>query len=95
MDKNNKISEEKLKKYLTITEKAFEKASESINKKKQNDAREILDMTKRYISDAKFFREKSDFVNAFAALNYAHGWLDAGSRLGIFTVKDNKLFVIK
>jgi hypothetical protein len=34
-------------------------------------------------------------VNSFAALNYAHGWLDSGVRLDIFKVRDNKLFTIK
>jgi len=28
-------------------------------------------------------------------LNYAHGWLDAGARLGIFDVKgDSRLFTV-
>ena len=44
--------------------------------------------------DAKHFKEKGDFVTAFAALNYAHGFLDAGARLGVFDVKDNKLFAV-
>jgi hypothetical protein len=34
-------------------------------------------------------------VNAFAALNYAHGWLDAGARLGLFDVDhDSTLFTV-
>ena len=41
------------------------------------------------------FEENKDFVNAFAALNYAHGWLDSGVRLDIFEVKDDKLFTVK
>ena len=40
-------------------------------------------------------KEKADLVNAFAALNYAHGWLDAGVRLDIFETDDNKLFTVK
>ena len=31
----------------------------------------------------------------FAAINYAHGWLDSGVRLSIFKVKDNKLITVK
>jgi len=38
--------------------------------------------------------KKQDIVNAFACLNYAHGWLDCGARLGIFKVADNRLFVV-
>jgi hypothetical protein len=33
-------------------------------------------------------------VNVFAAVNYAHGWLDCGARLKIFDVRDDKLFTI-
>ena len=56
---------------------------------------DFLDMAKRYYSDAKHFQEKGDVVLAFAALNYAHGWLDAGARLGLFDVDgDNVLFTV-
>ena len=41
------------------------------------------------------FKSKKDFVNAFAAVNYAHGWLDSGVRLGVFNVSDRELFTIK
>ena len=54
----------------------------------------MLDMVERYVSDARHFEEKGDFVNAFAALAYAHGWLDAGARIGIFDVHDSRLFVV-
>ena len=52
-------------------------------------------MVGNYISDAKYFEKQEDFVNCFAALNYAHGWLDSGVRLNVFDVKDDKLFTIK
>ncbi len=29
------------------------------------------------------YTEEGDVVNAFACVNYAHGWLDAGARLGV------------
>ena len=54
--------------------------------------KEFIDMIERYLSDAEHFQKKGDLVNAFAALNYAHGWLDAGARLGIFDVHDSELF---
>lgn len=91
----DQITEEKLKKYFKITGSAFDKASkskESINI--ENARNEFLDMADRYIKDAFYFYEKKDFVNAFAALNYAHGWLDAGARIGLWKVKDNKLFAV-
>ena len=91
----NKITKEKLKKYFSITEKALKISKKSVIKSKETHAKEIIEMVSNYLSDAKHFQSKGDFVNAFAAINYAHGWLDAGVRLDVFVVKDNKLFTIK
>ena len=52
-------------------------AKKSFAKRKENYVREIIEMVENYLSDAKHFEEKQDFVNSFAAINYAHGWLDA------------------
>ncbi len=90
----NKITVDKLDKYFKITETALEEATKNIFDKKKNEANEILEMVKNYVSDAHHFKDKDDFVNAFAALNYAHGWLDSGVRLKIFDVHDNKLFTV-
>ena len=92
---NDKITKEKLEKYFSLTATALEKVKESIFPGKEKEAKEIIDMVSNYLSDAKHFEKSSDFVNAFAALNYAHGWLDSGVRLEIFDVKDDKLFTIK
>lgn len=91
----DKITKEKLKKYFSMTEKALAMAKKSIAKKKIKEAHAILDMAERYYKDALWFQEKKDFVNAFACLNYSHGWLDCGSKLGIFNVKDPRFFVLK
>jgi len=91
----DKITKEKLEKYFNLTSTALEKVKESIIKGKEDHAKEIIEMVKNYLSDAKHFENNQDFVNAFAALNYAHGWLDAGVRLDIFETKDDKLFTIK
>jgi len=91
----DKITKEKLKKYFKITSKALEIVKKNIIKGKENYAKEIINMVENYISDAKYFKNKKDFVNAFAALNYAHGWIDSGVRLDVFDVKDDKLFTIK
>ena len=91
----DKITEEKLEKYFSVTETALALAEKSGNRTDLVKEREdFLDMIKRYISDAKHFKEKKDIVNAFAALNYAHGWLDSGARLGIFDVHDSKYFTV-
>jgi len=87
---NKVISEEHLDKYIALTTKAIDKVK-IVNKKGED----MLDMATRYLSDAKHFKDKNDYVNSFACINYAHGWLDAGARLGFFDVGgDNKLFTV-
>lgn len=91
----NKIEKEKLEKYFKLTSDALQKVKKNIIKGKENYAKEIIEMVENYLSDAKHFESKKDFVNAFAAINYAHGWIDSGVRLDIFNVKDSKLFTVK
>ena len=91
----DKITIDKLEKYFNLTSKALEEVKKNIIKGKENYAKEIIEMVENYLSDAKHFQKKGDFVNAFAALNYSHGWIDSGVRLDIFNVKDDKLFTIK
>jgi hypothetical protein len=93
--KKDRISLEKIEKYERLTSEALEIAKSSIISKKRKEAKEIVEMVSNYLSDAKYFKKKGDFVNAFAALNYAHGWLDSGVRLGVLNVKDDELFTIK
>ncbi len=92
----NTIADEKLNKYFDITGKALKKIKIAKEKKIiwKEAASDFLDMAQRYYDDAKYFKEKGDVVTAFAALNYAHGWIDAGARIGLFDVKDNKLFTV-
>jgi len=89
------ITLEKIEKYFNLTEKALKEVKKNIIKGKENHAKEIIEMVENYLSDAKHFKKKGDYVNCFAALNYAHGWLDSGVRLDVFDVKDDKLFTIK
>jgi len=91
---SDKITLEKIKKYKELTEKALKIAKKKIAKGKGREAKEIIEMVSNYLSDSGYFEKKRDYVNAFAALNYCHGWLDAGARLKIFKVKDNRLFTI-
>lgn len=90
------ITDQKLENYFNITGQALKKAKENISKdnSKKDSALEFLDMAQRYFKDAKYFKEKDDYVNAFAALSYAHGWLDAGARIKLFDVKDSRLFTV-
>lgn len=92
---NNKITQEKLEKYFSITKEALDKAKNALDAQRKEQAEDFLDMASRYYYDARyFFSEKKDAVLAFAALNYAHGWLDAGARTGLFKVKDSRLFTV-
>jgi hypothetical protein len=84
----NIITKQKLEKYFLLTSTALKEVKKNVIKGKENYAKEIIDMVENYLSDAKHFEKNQDFVNAFAALNYAHGWLDSG-------VKDDKLFTVK
>lgn len=91
----NRITKEKLDKYRSMTAKAVEIVKNYIAKGKRKEAKEIIDMVENYLSDSEYFEKKKDLVNAFAAINYCHGWLDTGARLGIFDVKDDGLFTVK
>ena len=89
------VTEEKIEKYLELTKKALTKAKKSFDKKRKKEAEIIYDMAERYYKDALYFKNKEMLVTAFAAVNYAHGWIDSGSKLWLFKVKDNKIFVVK
>ncbi|RMD58459.1 DUF357 domain-containing protein [Candidatus Woesearchaeota archaeon] len=91
------ITEEKLEKYFDVTGRALAKVKlvDTINVDAKSAGKDFLDMAQRYFDDARHFQEKGDYVNAFAALNYAHGWLDAGARIGLFDVDhDSTLFTV-
>jgi len=91
----DKITKQKIEKYFNLTETALKEVKKNVIKGKEKYAKEIIEMVSNYVSDARHFEKKGDLVNCFAALNYAHGWLDAGVRLDIFDVKDDRLFTVK
>lgn len=88
--------EKKYEKYLKMTEKALKKIkiNEKLNKEYNKAGNDFLDMAKRYYEDSIYFKKKNDLINAFAAINYSHAFLDAGARLKVFKVKDSKLFMV-
>lgn len=91
------MTEEKLKDYLEKTRKGLEIAKIAVPERSYlyRLAEDFLRMANAYYSDALHFYQQGDFVNAFACVNYAHGWLDAGARLGLFDVaKDERLFTL-
>lgn len=88
------VTKEKLTKYFEVTQRALKKVKEAPENLNITDAtrKEFIEMVENYVKDATHFKDKGELVTAFAALNYAHGWLDAGARIGIFDVHDSKLF---
>jgi uncharacterized protein len=92
--KVNIVCSRRIDKYRKLTTKALGIVKKNIANGKEKEANEIIEMVSCYLSDSEYFEKQGHFVNAFAALNYAHGWLDAGARLKIFNVKDRKLFTV-
>ncbi|MEM0448736.1 MAG: DUF357 domain-containing protein [Methanomassiliicoccales archaeon] len=93
----DRITEEKLSNYLDKTKRALSKARIAAPPRSFNRrlAESFLDMAKSYFEDAQHFSQKGDYVNAFACVNYAHAWLDAGARIGLFDVgEDDQLFTL-
>lgn len=91
------VTKKKIAHYFDITGRAIKKVKIAKEKKInwKASAEDFFDMAKRYYEDAKHFQQRGDIVTAFAALNYAHGWLDAGARLGLFDVEgDSTLFTV-
>jgi uncharacterized protein len=96
---NSKVTKEKLDKYFLLTDTAFKmaKVKKDLPRKDQKKCEQFLDFCIRYVTDAEHFKEKGDYVTSFAALNYAHAWLDAAAVAGWLTIthKDrNKYFTI-
>jgi len=97
LGRSSEISQERLEKYLLITDKALNKLKIAAPERSymRELAENFLEMAESYSSDAKKFAKDGDLVNAFACINYAHGWLDCGARLGLFDVGgDDQLFTL-
>ncbi len=93
----NVITDEILDKYFKITERARKKIKIAPPQSSHlySIAEDFLNMADSYIQDSKYFREKGDYIRAFGAVYYAHAWLDAGARLGLFDVgDDHELFTL-
>ena len=93
----DRITPEVLDRYFDLTSRALEKAKivAPIDSHLREVAEDFYNMAKSYFEDARYFREKGDFVRALGAVYYAHAWLDAGARLGLFDVEgDHELFTL-
>lgn len=97
MDVVNEITDERMKKYLDTTSKAISKVKIASPPRSHFNklANDFLSMAMSYFADAKAFAKDGNYVLAYGAVNYAHGWLDAGARLGFFDVnEDDDLFTL-
>jgi uncharacterized protein len=91
------ISSEKLDRYIDITRQALDKLKVAAPERSfgRRMADDFLTMARSYYDDARHFRSTGDYVNAFASVNYAHGWLDCGARIGLFDVGgDDRMFTL-
>ncbi len=94
---NEDLRREKVENYLSRTKKALSMVK--ITAPERSHARRVAEdffqMAQNYTKDAEHFLSQGNLVNAFACVNYAHGWIDAGARLGLFDVDTNdKLFTL-
>ena len=95
--RNDRITAEKIARYLDTTQRALGKVKIIAPPRSfaARAAANFLDMARRYYDDALHSHANGDDVQAFAQVNYAHGWLDAGARLGVFDVgEDDVLFTL-
>ncbi len=51
-----------------------------------NQSKEFYDFAKTYFEDGRYFFKKEKFIEAFEAAVIAWAYLDAGLKLGFFTV---------
>jgi hypothetical protein len=74
-----------LEKYLRLTAAALEKVRPGVPARSflTGASDDFLTMARSYLADARHFLANGDVDRALAAVSYAHGWLDAGVRLGL------------
>jgi len=74
-----------LEKYLRLTREALAKVTPAAPERSflRGASDDFLSMARSYLADAEHFSAAGDLDRALAAASYAHGWLDAGVRLGL------------
>jgi len=74
-----------LEKYLRLTREALARVSAAAPARSflRGASDDFLAMARSYLADAEHFSTAGDLDRALAAVSYAHGWLDAGVRLGL------------
>ena len=74
-----------LEKYLRLTREALARVAVAPPERSylRGASDDFLAMARAYLADAEHFSAAGDRDRALAAASYAHGWLDAGVRLGL------------
>jgi uncharacterized protein len=74
-----------LAKYLRLTKEALERVAPAAPERSflRGASDDFLAMARAYLADAEHFSRSGDAERALAAVSYAHGWIDAGVRLGL------------
>lgn len=87
---------EKVEKYEKLTSRGLKeiKLKKGISVEQKAVAEDFLSMANNYFNDAKYFKKQGNLLTALAAFSYAHAWLDAGVRAGVFEAKDDQLFTL-
>ncbi len=74
-----------LEKYLSLTREALARVRRAPPERSflARGSEDVLAMARAYLADAEHFAASGDAARALAAVSYAHGWIDAGVRLGL------------
>jgi uncharacterized protein len=80
-----------LEKYLRLTHEALDRVTSATPTRSflRGASDDFLEMARAYLTDAEHFHASGDADRALAAVSYAHGWLDAGVRLGLLDGGDD------
>ncbi len=72
-------------KYLRLTREALDRVRPATPERSflRGASDDFLSMARAYLADAEHFAGAGDRDRALAAVSYAHGWIDAGVRLGL------------
>lgn len=86
-----------LERYLALTREALEIVTSGPPERSflRGASDDFLSMARAYLQDAESFAAAGDRDRALAAVSYAHGWLDAGVRLGLLDGRgDDRRFTL-
>ena len=68
--------EELVERYIENTQQVFQQIQED-KRLHEEEAEKVLDYAKRYLEDAKYYREQKRFETALVSVAYCEGLLDA------------------